>query len=254
MLSAIRRRMTPATVIATVALVFAMTGGAYAAKKYLITSTKQISPTVLKSLKGANGKAGPAGPTGPAGAASAGPAGPAGPQGPAGSPGTLGEKGESGAPGKNGENGKQGLKGETGSPWPAGGTLPKGSTETGTWLAPASSEKEFPEHELAMISFSIPLAASLSGANVHYVTVAEWEAKTLPAGCAGTAEAPEAEAGFLCVFEGKVSQPVGGVASALILKAGGGFASGASTTGALLFIESKAAESRFLGTWVLTAE
>ena len=53
-----RFRPTPSGVIATIALVFAMSGGAYAAKKYLITSTKQISPSVLKSLKGAAGKNG----------------------------------------------------------------------------------------------------------------------------------------------------------------------------------------------------
>ena len=51
------------------ALVFAMAGGAAAASHYLITSSKQISPKVLKELKtpgakGATGAAGPAGPTG----------------------------------------------------------------------------------------------------------------------------------------------------------------------------------------------
>ena len=71
MLSALRKRLhlTPGTVIATLALVFAMTGGAYAAGKYVITSTKQISPKVLKSLKGATGKAGATGATGATGPA-----------------------------------------------------------------------------------------------------------------------------------------------------------------------------------------
>jgi hypothetical protein len=106
MFSALRKRihLSPTTVIATLALVFAMTGGAYAAKKYLITSTKQISPSVLKSLQG---KAGPAGANGPAG--------PAGPQGPAGGTGGKGENGKEGAAGKNGENGKPGENGKAGT-------------------------------------------------------------------------------------------------------------------------------------------
>lgn len=38
----IRKHVSYANVAATVALVFAMTGGAYAAKRYVITSMKQI--------------------------------------------------------------------------------------------------------------------------------------------------------------------------------------------------------------------
>ncbi|HEY5343386.1 MAG TPA: hypothetical protein VIJ66_06970, partial [Solirubrobacteraceae bacterium] len=70
MFSALRKRMhlSPATAIATLALVFAMTGGAYAAKHYLINSTKQISPKVLRALKGKNGKNGLNGANGAAGA------------------------------------------------------------------------------------------------------------------------------------------------------------------------------------------
>jgi hypothetical protein len=45
-----RRHLSYANVTATVALVFAMTGGALAANHYLLTSTKQISPKVLKKL------------------------------------------------------------------------------------------------------------------------------------------------------------------------------------------------------------
>ena len=75
MLKAIRKRITPSAAIATLALVLAMTGGAYAAKKYLITSTKQISPSVLGALKG---KPGPAGAPGAGGVGSAGGVGGAG--------------------------------------------------------------------------------------------------------------------------------------------------------------------------------
>jgi hypothetical protein len=75
----IKPRLTYANVAATLALVFSMTGGALAAKHYLITSTKQISPKVISALKGKAGPRGLAGSQGPAG--SAGPAGPAGPAG-----------------------------------------------------------------------------------------------------------------------------------------------------------------------------
>jgi hypothetical protein len=52
-----RRRLGYANVVATVALVFAMSGGAFAASKYLLTSTKQIKPSVLAKLKGNRGPA-----------------------------------------------------------------------------------------------------------------------------------------------------------------------------------------------------
>jgi hypothetical protein len=77
-----KRHFTYANVAATLALVFSMTGGALAAKHYLIESTKQINPKVLKKLHGANGK-----------------------------PGAIGPQGASGAAGKDGTNGKEGPRG-----------------------------------------------------------------------------------------------------------------------------------------------
>ena len=62
-----RRRFSYANVIATSALVFAMSGGALAAKQYLISSTKQISPKVLRELRGRTGATGSEGPAGPEG-------------------------------------------------------------------------------------------------------------------------------------------------------------------------------------------
>jgi hypothetical protein len=112
-LSRLRAHLTYANVAATLALVFAMGGSAVAATHYLITSTKQISPKVLKELKkpGANGAAGPAGAAGPQGAAGAN--GTAGAQGPL---GVVGATGPKGVPGP------QGLEGETGPEGPEGGT------------------------------------------------------------------------------------------------------------------------------------
>lgn len=95
--------MTYANVAATLALVFAMAGGAAAASHYLITSTKQISPKVLKELKkpGARGASGPAGTPGAAGAN--------------GLNGAAGTKGEQGLQGKQGPEGKPGAQGEKGN-------------------------------------------------------------------------------------------------------------------------------------------
>jgi hypothetical protein len=76
------RRTTYANVTATLALVIALGGGtAWAAHRYIITSTKQIKPSVLSSLKtkGLSGAAGPAGAQGAQGVA--GPTGPTGGQG-----------------------------------------------------------------------------------------------------------------------------------------------------------------------------
>src|SRR6266550_3739047 len=97
-----RRHLTYANVTATLALVFAMSGGALAAKHYLINSTKQISPKVLKALKGKSGKAGATGKEGPAGKD--------------GAPGATGKEGLRGAEGAPGSTGKDGPKGEEGPP------------------------------------------------------------------------------------------------------------------------------------------
>jgi hypothetical protein len=84
-----------ANATATLALVIALGGGtAWAASHYLITSTKQIKPRVLRQLHGRQGRRGPRGPRGL--------------QGLAGAPGTSGKNG---ADGKNGSNGKAGKNG-----------------------------------------------------------------------------------------------------------------------------------------------
>lgn len=215
----IRSRITYANVAATLALLFAMSGGAYAAGKYLITSTKQIKPSVLKSLqgkagaKGPSGASGPAGPAGPAGTAGAGTPGTQGGTGPQGPAGVKGESGTTGAPGKEGKEG---------SPWTAGGTLPSGKTETGTWTAampPLTGAISFQ----VPISFSIPLTKD--GKTAFYFAanqveseefgvdsethadcrVEAGEPKCVDTGCHWNLtgnSAPEAKlAGALCVFE-----------------------------------------------------
>jgi hypothetical protein len=82
-----RRHLNYANVVATLALVFAMSGGALAAKHYLINSTKQINPKVLKSLKGNTGAAGAPGAQGK--------------EGPSGKEGSQGKEGKEGPPNPN---------------------------------------------------------------------------------------------------------------------------------------------------------
>ena len=60
-----RKHLSPAMIIALIALFFALTGGAFAAQRYIITSTKQIKPSVLTQLRGKTGPKGAQGPTGP---------------------------------------------------------------------------------------------------------------------------------------------------------------------------------------------
>jgi hypothetical protein len=84
MLAFLRRRFSYANVAATMAIVFAMGGSAVAARHYLINSTRQISPKVLRALKG-NGATGPRGAVG-----ARGDAGPPGTEGPQGKPGAVG--------------------------------------------------------------------------------------------------------------------------------------------------------------------
>jgi hypothetical protein len=106
------RRPSPALILAIAALVLALTGSAVAAKRYLITNTKQISPVVLKQLAkmaAAQSVQGPAGAPGAPGAA--GKEGAAGAAGPAGADGAAGPAGAEGAAGKEGTPGEQGPSG-----------------------------------------------------------------------------------------------------------------------------------------------
>ena len=189
MFSVLRRRLTFANVAMTVALVFAMSGGAYAASKFLITSTKQIKPSVLASLKGKAGATGPAGAAGAVGSAGPqGPAGAVGPQGAAGATGETGAAGAAGAAGKNGTNGKEG------SPWTAGGTLPSGKSETGMWAIGAFPEVGHSSNLFSSISFPIPLATGVK------VKTHIFEGTTAPEGCSLSGGFVEATAGNLCIW------------------------------------------------------
>jgi hypothetical protein len=219
MFSTLRTRFGIPGVISVIALVFAMFGGAYAA------SNSSGGPKATASAKAKKGPRGPKGATGPAGPAGA--QGPAGPKGDAGAAGSNGTNGSPGSPGEAGKSVKSesfegtnepagepcaeqggnsfevegagvkhyacnGTAGTNGSPWTAGGTLPVGATETGTWsfmsLDPSEESAAY-----APISFPVPLAAEL---NETHVALASSD----PVHCAGSFFEPTAASGYLCIY------------------------------------------------------
>ncbi len=272
MLSKTRQHLTYANVVVTLALVFAMSGGAYAASKYVITSTKQIKPSVLKQLQGKAGKTGPAGPVGAPGAA--GPAGPkgdtgstggegpkgaTGSTGPQGPQGQVGPKGETGAPGSQGNTGAQGPQGE---PWTAGGTLPSGKSEYGQWGVHAVA-KGFEVAGVTTVSFGIPLkerpATDGSNAAFRYIGPEEGEHESKQSTyitakeCGGTAPEPSAAKGYLCVFASEAEDV--DLLQGLDLGTPGAEAGTIGTTGAGIRVISAAAGTVSVGgSWVVTAE
>jgi collagen triple helix repeat protein len=116
-------RPSPSFVVSVLALFFALGGTAMAAHHYLITSSSQIKPSVLKQLRGEGGASGPAG-----------------------APGATGSQGSQGLQGLQGVQGKEGPRGPEGSPGAEG---PPGPTSTSalteavgtTNVMPRKSEK-----------------------------------------------------------------------------------------------------------------
>jgi hypothetical protein len=269
--------------VAVIALVFAMMGGAYAASNGGGNATSSAK-------KGPRGPKGPKGDTGPAGAQ-----GPAGAKGDAGSPGADGKGAEAvsftGSKGPiagvtcteggvevksadgttlvcNGKKGKNGLPGAQGEPWTAGGLLPSGETETGSWglnivskETPPAPETEDPPtfagQAYESISFPIPLAESPEMVVVDSSHAEEGATK----GCPGIVNGlPVAEEGSgtlpkLCVYFGPA--PTGFTQSNVIGRnpvTGGLFGNGSSRAGAVLWGICQQASCAVAGTWAATAK
>lgn len=282
MFSRIRKRLTYTNIAMTLAFVFATTGGAYAASKVLITSTKQIKPSVLKQLKGKAGAQGPAGARGPTG--------------------TAGAQGSAGANGKDGVLGKDGVSVTSGTEsagvnCKAGGskfvsvsgttyacngangqtgftsTLPSGKTETGTWAfgpITTAATGEAPFVYVPLASFAIPLAAPLTNVSgcgetgkpacqVHYINKLGEEVlgsfsepKTTSPGpeCGGSAAAPNAEPGNLCIYAAREEATT--TAAQSILSPASEEEAGASIAGAVGFFHI-GGNANGRGTWAVTA-
>ena len=243
MFTRLRRHLgTAGLLVAVVALVAALGGGAVAAQSGgdATASAKKkkgpkflTKPQVLALIKKKGG--GPPGPPGPAG--------PAGLQGAPGANGNDGAPGSDGAPGADGNDGApgddgtsvttteilpfgacgdeggvevdpgdhaicDGADGNDGQPWAPDNELPANATMTGMFGGVTDQASSYDAGggfflEVVSVSFPIPLASGLAGANVHYVdgaVPAECENDAHP-GTASVAN-PEADSGHFCVYSG----------------------------------------------------
>jgi hypothetical protein len=194
---------TAGLIVACVALLAALGGGAYAASGLTATQKKEVRKIAQAEAKKQQG---------------------VGPQGPAGPTGAKGDRGESGATGATGASGAgvfsepepagahcfsggfkvkfanganylcNGESGDDGSPWTAGGTLPQGATETGIWTV--NYQGDTGEFGLFVdISFPVPVSTPLTGVYVKP------SANPDPTHCNGSSFDPKAASGYLCVYE-----------------------------------------------------
>jgi hypothetical protein len=176
MFSRVRKYINAATVIAVLALVFAMTGGAFAVTGHGNGTPTQATATVTrpesatatataaKSKPKAKAKTGPRGPAGPAGKTGA--AGAAGAQGPAGA------TGPGGAPGAKGENGVAGTEGEEGAAGTSGKSVKSTEVAVGGTACNGEGGSEF--------------RLSTAGAATYACNGKTGFTKTLPAGATET--------------------------------------------------------------------
>ena len=274
MFSTLRKQLgTAGLIVSVIALVFAMGGGAWAAKDNLggdATASAKKKGKSKRGPRGKRGKRGARGPQGPVGAQ-----GPIGPAGPAGADGKIGVDGEEGVPGIQGPTGPAGADGATGpagadgatgpegSPWTELGTLPSGETLQGAWaVGNYEMEKSVPMGTTVWaripISFTIPLAASLDSTHVKVIAAlgtppAECDDGVAPA--AGVSN-PEADPGYLCAYVQKYVGFAEAASFRKLVKPGSGN-KGAEPSGAILSIGSPAGSGLVqvegFGSWAVTA-
>jgi hypothetical protein len=198
-------------VIASVALLVALGGTSYAAVALAPNSvgTPQLKNNAVNSLKVQNGsllkadfRSGQL-----PGAGAAGPAGPAGPPGAAGPAGPAG-------------------------PFPD--ALPSGKTVRGAYNIGATAAAAG-----ALANTSISFIYALAAAPTVKIVL---QGAAAPAECSGNATFPQAQAGFLCIYEESKTNSVGVTLNAV------------NRSGATIFTNSSAAGGFFtFGTWAVTA-
>jgi hypothetical protein len=258
---------TAGFIISIVALVAALGGGAYAASGGLSGKQKKEVEKIAKKYAGKPGVAGVTGPTG-----------------------AKGDGGAVGAEGKQGPEGKQGAEGKQGKQGKAGTTgftevLPEGATETGVISLSEISPPESFAIVHSPISFSIPLEVAGPEGSAFAFTQGQVETsnfgkKTVlvggnpilttqgcvvgstecfDTGCRGSAVAPTAPPGVLCVYLGLEESGNAETGEPQVVGAGSGVENGYDTAGAILngaFLNGTPTETAFInsrGTWAVTA-
>jgi hypothetical protein len=216
--------------LSVLALVLALGGTALAAKGALTGKQKKEVVKIAKQYAGKNGA--PGAPGAPGAKGDKGDKGDTGPSGAPGAPGVsptgtnfTGSKtvGSTTCPAGGvevkGASTNLVCNGKEGSPWTAGGTLPPNATETGTFASPVSTGSAALNEYNVALSFDIPLASELeipgnSDENqVHIINAAGQEVLESngnptafgppSSACPGSAEAPEAASGNLCIYIGE---------------------------------------------------
>lgn len=221
---------TAGLVVAIVALVAALSGAAFAAGGLTGQQEKQVKK-IAKKYAGKPGATGAQGPAGPQGAAGA--------KGDKGDKGDQGEKGAKGAPGEIGEAGACSIENPE-------CVAPSGSTETGVWslgnddgpsIVPLSFNLQLPEAPEAL--YYVNEEGKEINAGFEEVT---------PVNCLGSADAPTAPAGAVCVYAGEEALASG--FPGFIPETLNSF----YVSGATFFFSLKAFEDYAFGTWAVTAK
>lgn len=225
----LRRQLSPtAFTLSVIAIVLALAGGAIAASGALTGKQKKEVKKIAKQFAGKPGAEGPRGPEGQQGA-----------KGEPGAKGDPGTPGEPGTPGTDGTDGEDGLCSEANPECVA----PSGATFTGTYGVSGAGAVEA---ERAYFSISFPLRLpGMTADDIRIILPGEPSTTE----CPGSVPSPEAEPGFLCIYEFSRGNAKG------IFNGTGSNQFFDPTSGMILYFEPVTVGQAFeaQGTWAVTA-
>jgi hypothetical protein len=218
-MKSVRKRLTYANVMSSLAVFFVIAGGTAFAASHLgkeSVGTRQLKKEAVTPAKlSAASKKALNGPTGP--------------QGP---------KGDTGPQGPKGDKGDKGDRGETGPPGPLTEVLPSGKTERGMYIfggtraAGSSYTPNFP------ISYPVPVNFA---PKATFIGIGD---PTTPE-CPGSTAAPTAAPGALCVYESRDDSG---------FSTGAGIPAGTAHFGAYLYVDATPGSNYEIeGSYALTA-